>query len=235
MSMTRAYFDSYKFQDSVTFNSLTRNELKILVAAGEGSTLEFKRKASFPDKVVREMIAFANTAGGTLLIGIGDDGSIPGLKYPEEDSFMIQQALKKVKPLISITETFIPVGQNRTVLHYAIPDSPDKPHYAETPDLLRDYYVRVADKSIKASRELREIIKRKKRCRDIRFRYGDHEKFLMQYFEQHASITLDEFIHASGLKRFYASNKLILLVLANVLRIVPNDKGDEFMLAYKKY
>ena len=35
----------------------------------EGKTLEFKRDLSAPDGVLRGIVAFANTAGGTLLIG----------------------------------------------------------------------------------------------------------------------------------------------------------------------
>ena len=59
------------------------NQLRRLVSQGEGQHLEFKRKASFPEKIVRELIAFANTEGGTLLIGVDDDKSIPGVKFPE--------------------------------------------------------------------------------------------------------------------------------------------------------
>ncbi|MDZ7649627.1 MAG: ATP-binding protein [Cytophagales bacterium] len=47
--------------------------------------LEFKRKAAYPEKIVRELIAFANTEGGTLLVGVDDDKSIPGVKYPDEE------------------------------------------------------------------------------------------------------------------------------------------------------
>ena len=69
--------------------------LKSLVAQGEGFHLEFKRKAAHPDKIVREMIAFANSKGGILLVGIGDEGTIPGLKYPEDDSHEIKKALRQ--------------------------------------------------------------------------------------------------------------------------------------------
>ncbi len=101
-----------------------------------------------------------------------------------------------------------------------------------SPNQAKEYFIRVEDKSIKASREVRQIIKRKQKQRDIRFRYGDHEKFLMQYLEENKSITLKEFIKASGLKPFYASNKLILLVLADVLSIVPHENGDRYTLAF---
>ena len=65
-----------KSHESFSLNPKQVQQLKILVSQGEGASLEFKRKASFPEKIVREMIAFANTKGGIVLIGIGDDGSL---------------------------------------------------------------------------------------------------------------------------------------------------------------
>jgi hypothetical protein len=224
-----------KLQESIAYDPLQVQQLKRLVARGEGTTLEFKRKASYPEKIVREMIAFANTAGGILLVGIGDDGSIPGLKYPEGESHVITEALKKVRLPLSLQETFIPIGNSRTVILYEIRESKKKPHYVVSDNKSKDYFVRVEDKSIKASREVREIIRRKQHPKDIRFRYGDHENFLMKYLEEHKTITLKEFVAARGLKRFYASNKFILLVLANVLRIIPHDKGDLYTLAFGKF
>lgn len=56
----------------------------------------------------------------------------------------------------------------------------------------------------------------------------------MAYLDINPAITLKEFIEVSGLKRFYASKKLVLLVLADVLRITPHEKGDLFSLAFGK-
>src|SRR5712691_5942824 len=47
-------------------------ELLELLKSPEGKMLEFKRDLSSPDGVLRSVIAFANTAGGTLLIGVED-------------------------------------------------------------------------------------------------------------------------------------------------------------------
>jgi hypothetical protein len=49
-------------------------ELVELLRQHEGKTLEFKRDLSSPDKVVRTLVAFANSAGGVLLVGV-EDGS----------------------------------------------------------------------------------------------------------------------------------------------------------------
>ncbi len=79
-----------KSYESFPLNPRQVQELKFLVSQGEGASLEFKRKATFPEKIIREMIAFANSKGGIVLIGIGDDGSLPGLKHPEDESHVIR-------------------------------------------------------------------------------------------------------------------------------------------------
>ena len=218
-----------KSHEALPINPRQIQHLKRLVAQGEGASLEFKRKATFPEKIIREMIAFANSKGGILLIGVGDDGTLPGLKHPEDELHIMEAALKKVKPLIKYQLTVVPIGSARTILQYEIPESDRKPHFIVGQNKAKESFVRVDDKSIKASRELREIVKRKQRMKDIRFHYGEHEKFLMQYLDEKKFITLKEFVSLSGLNRMYASRKLVLLVLANVLNIIPTEKGDLYV------
>jgi predicted HTH transcriptional regulator len=50
-----------------------------LLALPEGKTLEFKRDLSSPKPLRRTLVAFANTAGGTLVIGRDDGGAIIGV------------------------------------------------------------------------------------------------------------------------------------------------------------
>src|SRR5688572_16889908 len=110
-------------QEISIYNPRQVQELKRLVSLGEGEKLEFKRKASHPEKIIREMIAFANTKGGILLLGVNDDKTIPGLKYPEDESLAIQEALKKCNPRLPVKEHFIPIGNSRTVIRYDIDES----------------------------------------------------------------------------------------------------------------
>lgn len=49
----------------------------------EGKTLEFKRDLSSPDPFKRTVVAFANTAGGTILVGVEDKtGYVRGVEEP---------------------------------------------------------------------------------------------------------------------------------------------------------
>ncbi len=50
-----------------------------LLSSFEGKTLEFKRDLSSPKPILKTLVAFANTAGGILIIGKADDGEIVGV------------------------------------------------------------------------------------------------------------------------------------------------------------
>jgi len=217
------------FSETVDFNQRQFSVLQKLVRQGEGHHLEFKRKAANPEKVICEMIAFANTLGGSLLVGVGDDGSIPGVRYPEEETIVITEALgKHCRPSLAYNEVIIPISDNRFVIRFDIPVSERRPHFFVEDKDHKVCYVRVNDMTVKASREVAEIVRRSKKKKDIRFTFGAAEKQLMEYLEEKDSITLREFRLVAGLNRFLAAKKLILLVLANVLRVTPTEKGDHY-------
>src|SRR5581483_7239150 len=90
-------------------------ELRSLLNQPEGQFLEFKsvwdRTTAKPKqlsrRVVRDMIAecaaaFANADGGTLLIGVEDDGTPTGHPYPEEavQEFAVV-AQRRLKPAVA--------------------------------------------------------------------------------------------------------------------------------------
>jgi ATP-dependent DNA helicase RecG len=56
-----------------------------LVQGGESETVEFKEQWS-DHSALRELAAFANTSGGTLLVGVADDGSIVGWQDGDLDA-----------------------------------------------------------------------------------------------------------------------------------------------------
>jgi predicted HTH transcriptional regulator len=214
--------------ESVAYDPAKVAALRKLVTRGEGQHLEFKRKATYPDKIVRELIAFANSEGGTLLVGVDDDQSIPGVKFPEEESIALQDALKKhCRPQITFQETLIPLSEKRYVLQWQIPRSDRRPHFFAQ-DGNRVAYIRQQDQTIKASREMTEIIRRKKSAHGTRFTYGDAEQKIVHFLDIQPSISLNEFSRLTGLNRFKASRKIVRLVLANVLKITPGEKGDLF-------
>lgn len=229
--------------------------LRELVKQGEGNRLEFKLKTNHPEKIVREIVAFANTDGGKLLIGVSDDRTIKGLKYIDEDEYLLTRAIEKYcSEGIEYDLERVPIGDEREVLVLNIQRSKQRPQYvlqeidiSKTNDtfkhkkytppknrskLVRRTYIRVADKSVQASWEMREILRRRNEHTNIQFRYGEKEKKLMQHLDQHHSITVQDFAHIANIPRSVASKTLVVLVLANVLEVHPDEIEDKFSILH---
>jgi len=51
-------------------------ELLEILSRGEDSKHQFKKNVTNPDSLAGEMVAFSNGTGGTMFIGVNDDGSI---------------------------------------------------------------------------------------------------------------------------------------------------------------
>ncbi len=216
-----------KLSEAASFKEEQIYELRKLVSQGEDVQLEFKRRATHPEKIVRELIAFANTHGGTLLVGVDDDGSLSGVKYPEEEALSIHETLlKHCRPPLIYNESVIALSENKFIVRYDIPQSEKRPHFLVADKEHSETYVRVNDMSIKASKEMEEIVRRQRKKKDIQFAYGEHEDLLMKYLAKHKTISLPQFRELTGLNQFKSSRKLILLVLANVLKIEATEKGD---------
>jgi predicted HTH transcriptional regulator len=62
-----------------------------LILEGEHQRLDFKFEISDAKKIARTFAAFANTSGGTLLIGVKDNGNITGIRSDEEE-YMAESA-----------------------------------------------------------------------------------------------------------------------------------------------
>ena len=93
---------------------MSLDELKNILACGEDSSHQFKRDFSNAETLAAELIAFANTIGGMLVIGVEDTGSIAGLS-PERvgslNQLLSNVASQNVRPPIN------PLTQNITTEH----------------------------------------------------------------------------------------------------------------------
>ncbi len=63
---------------------MTQAELLEILAMGEDSYVEFKRDISQRSDFAGELVAFANTDGGQVFVGVADDGSILGITNPQQ-------------------------------------------------------------------------------------------------------------------------------------------------------
>ena len=212
---------------------MTLQELSQLVSLGEGLHLEFKRKVPRPERFAKEIIAFANTRGGRVLIGVDDDGTLAGVRDAEEEEYVMRQALEgRCDPPVEITTERVPVSRKRSVVLVTVPQSTQKPHFlVNGEDVKPTAYVRVDDMSVEASREARRLMREEGQSRDVLFEFGENEQMLLRYLDGYGRITVRQFARLADIPRRRASQTLVLLTRAGVLRLHPDLGDDYFTLA----
>ncbi len=99
---------------------MNRTDLSILLQEGEGSMLEYKETLS--SGLARELVAFANTAGGKILLGVRDDGSVRGINDTNDTRARIQDIARNCDPPVKILITHI---DNVTII--TVRESSEKP------------------------------------------------------------------------------------------------------------
>jgi len=107
------------------------SELLAIIKRGESSKVQFKERLPHIDTLAHELIAFANTGGGYLLIGVNDKtGGLKGLSFSEiqqSNSQIVNTASQKIFPSIRvITETISIEDQNIIVVK--IEEGGNKPY-----------------------------------------------------------------------------------------------------------
>ena len=223
------------YLQTVYTNSMNLDELNRLVGLGEGLTLEFKTKVPRPERIAKEVIAFANTRGGRLLLGVDDDGTVKGVRDSAEEEFALNEALQNhCTPPLKVQIRRIQISKKRDVILVQVPESEHKPHYLTGPNeqATRTAYVRVEDMSVEASKEHIRILKARKSPGNVLFEFGDKEHALMRYLEKYGRITVEQFAKLCGTNKRKASQTLVLLTKAEILRLHPDPQTDYFTLAY---
>jgi len=76
---------------------MNRRYLLELIEQGENIQCEFKRHFTTPEKIAREMIAFANTKGGYMIFGVDDDKEVVGVDSEKSESEMIRCCCKSLR------------------------------------------------------------------------------------------------------------------------------------------
>ena len=73
----------------------------------EGEQLDFKQSINKSPRIAKTLVAFANTQGGKILVGVSDNKKIMGID-PEEEMYMINKANREycVPPVHCTYEIF---------------------------------------------------------------------------------------------------------------------------------
>jgi predicted HTH transcriptional regulator len=112
-------------------------ELRRLVRQPEGSNLEFKSNVPGSDTLAAHIAAFANTDGGTIVIGAREGGTIAGVDNMDRVQVQVGHALTAISPSVQVQTETVNVDE-KAVIVLTVPKGQRPPYLASGRALQRD-------------------------------------------------------------------------------------------------
>jgi len=208
-------------------------ELKRLIRKGESQNLDFKKTITHTYKIAKTITSFANSIGGTLLVGVEDNGFIVGTD-PSEEIYLINQATEHFcePPVAFIHYTVEDEQEGWRVLVVEIPESKLKPHQSADNQGTWKVYIRSNDKSLLASKQvikqLKNAVLEEKKPERV---FSPQEKKLLKYLETHERVTSQIFSKLANVSDRRARRILIQLSNQGVLYLHDLEKETYYTKA----
>ena len=133
---------------------MNKIELSEIIKKGEDSFTEFKEEMTHQDKLAASIVAFANTEGGNLIIGVANDGEILGVTDLDKEMQRIDNiCTNNCEPTVYATIEKL-IIDDKKILIVKIPKGPQRPYRTNR----GIHYIRTASgKRIASPGELRLI------------------------------------------------------------------------------
>lgn len=216
---------------------MKRRDLLELIEEGENIQCEFKRKFTTPEKIAREMMAFANTKGGFILFGVDDNREVVGVESEKAEAELVKDAAENFcDPPVEYSIQYFDLKGKEIVVVF-VPESDNKPHrlqdYQENLDINNSIVtIRVNDKSMQASKEMVRILRAQSGRKALKkYFIGPVEKIVFEYLGKKEKISVKELSNLVNISERRASRTLVKMVRANLLMIHTKDNGEEFFTA----
>jgi len=121
-----------------------------LLTQPEGKTLEFKRDLSSPRNLLKTLVAFANSAGGVVLIGVADDRTVIGLEQPLDDEERLDNLIGDAIAPRLVPNVEILSWQDRSILAVEVFPGSNRPYYLKSEGQPDGVYVRLGSSNRQA-------------------------------------------------------------------------------------
>jgi ATP-dependent DNA helicase RecG len=130
------------------------NPIAQIIHAPESKTLEFKRDLSSPRPLLRTLVAFANSAGGSLVLGVTDDRQVVGIDSPlDMEERLCNLIADSIAPRL-VPNVELATVDSKTLLVVEVFLSGTRPHFIKAEGMENGVYVRLGSSNRKADVQL---------------------------------------------------------------------------------
>lgn len=177
------------------------HSLACVLAEGEGQKIEFKEGLS---RIEREIVAFANATGGSLYIGVRDDGRVAGISTSNKVLSEIQTMTRNCDPPVPIR-----IIRHEDVLEVAVEEGTDKPYRCR-----EGFFLRLGANCQKLRRdEIRNLM-----AASGRFHFDEQPCAAFSYPDDFSSERFEQFLREAEIHHRVEPEEILLsLDLASVI------------------
>lgn len=203
--------------------------VKQLIQEGEHQQQDFKFRIDDSKKIARTLVAFANTDGGRLLIGVKDNGKIAGVD-PTEEIHMIEAAVDMYsKPKLGF-QSRVWQEDMKLVLEISIEKTTNRPVLALDEEGKWKAYVRRKDHTLLANKILLSTWKLERFDQKRPQKIGEEETQLLNIIDQNPQITLSKIYRLSSLDKSNIDRLLPLFICWDLVSMEMNKNGTFYQI-----
>lgn len=194
---------------------------------GEGQRLDYKHAITNPQKIAKTLVAFSNSRGGKLLVGIDDNKDIIGANEDQEKYQIIKACKEYCFPEIDVNFSLLLVNKKKVVI-VEVDEYKAKPVYWLSKKKEKIVYIRTKDKSIVANKLLVTNLESGKLNNAIINSFAYHkliDEVKIQFTDQ--KMDAEKYAQNNNLDMNQAKRRLLNLVLEGVLSC---NEQEEFWL-----
>jgi predicted HTH transcriptional regulator len=205
------------------------SELLGYISEGEGLHQDFKFRIDDQAKIARTLVAFANSSGGRLLIGVKDNGKIVGCD-PQEEFYMIEGAAEMFcQPSLDI-RSHIWQEKHHYVLEVKVEKS-EKRHKAKDEEGKWRAYYRIDDHSLKGNSVLDQLWKLERSDKRKPKKFSDEEIGVIRLIRENQPISISSLNKLTQLGFGPLTDLLASLVHWKVIDLQVSQKGMRYIVA----
>jgi len=183
-----------------------------MIAEGEHQLQDFKMRIDDSRKIARTLVAFANSDGGRLLVGVKDNGMVSGVR-PDEEYHMLEAASDlycspRIPFVVQLWKS-----EHRTVMEVQVRPSSARPHRAEIAPGVWKVFIRKDDQNLPAPGVLLEVWRHGDEQRPAHYTHTERERLIFDsLIREQDGLTLSQLMKLTRLSRPVMTKLLARLI-----------------------
>ena len=208
-------------------------KLYAFINEGEHQQQDFKFCISDSKKIARSLVAFANTDGGRLLVGVKDNGKIAGVRSEEEFHMIEAAANLYSKPSVNFEFNTWKI-EGKIILEINISPSDQRPHFALNEKEEWKPYVRVHDENRMGNKILAAVWVQEKSNKSDSILFSSSEIELLKSLRNREYFSFNQFKRMSKLHYKRAEKLIIKLICWDIIDLEFTQQGCKYFLSPEK-